>query len=243
MPFLLTTLAGLSTMIGTILIFIFKRKNNFVILASLSFAAGVMLVASIFDLIPESFSLLSLTFKIFPAILILLIFLNIGIIISFTINKYLPDTSNDELYRVGVVSMLAIIIHNIPEGIATFMAGCSDSKLGITLTLAIALHNIPEGISISVPIYYATKSKKKALLYTFISGLSELFGAVITSLFLKPFINDVTMGCLFSVIAGIMINISIYELLPSSFKYNKLKSSILFLMIGMCFMLISIILI
>lgn len=230
-------------MIGTILIFIFKRKNNFVILASLSFAAGVMLVASIFDLIPESFSLLSLTFKIFPAILILLIFLNIGIIISFTINKYLPDTSNDELYRVGVVSMLAIIIHNIPEGIATFMAGCSDSKLGITLTLAIALHNIPEGISISVPIYYATKSKKKALLYTFISGLSELFGAVITSLFLKPFINDVTMGCLFSVIAGIMINISIYELLPSSFKYNKLKSSILFLMIGMCFMLISIILI
>lgn len=243
MPFLLTTLSGLSTMIGTILIFIFKRKNNFVILASLSFAAGVMLVASIFDLIPESFSLLSLTFKIFPAILILLIFLNIGIIISFTINKYLPDTSNDELYRVGVVSMLAIIIHNIPEGIATFMAGCSDSKLGITLTLAIALHNIPEGISISVPIYYATKSKKKALLYTFISGLSELFGAVITSLFLKPFINDVTMGCLFSVIAGIMINISIYELLPSSFKYNKLKSSILFLMIGMCFMLISIILI
>ena len=230
-------------MIGTILIFIFKRKNNFVILASLSFAAGVMLVASIFDLIPESFSLLSLTFKIFPAILILLIFLNIGIIISFTINKYLPDTSNDELYRVGVVSMLAIIIHNIPEGIATFMAGCSDSKLGITLTLEIALHNIPEGISISVPIYYATKSKKKALLYTFISGLSELFGAVITSLFLKPFINDVTMGCLFSVIAGIMINISIYELLPSSFKYNKLKSSILFLMIGMCFMLISIILI
>ena len=230
-------------MIGTILIFIFKRKNNFVILASLSFAAGVMLVASIFDLIPESFSLLSSAFKIFPAILVLLIFLNTGIIISFTINKYLPDTSNDELYRVGVVSMLAIIIHNIPEGIATFMAGCSDSKLGITLTLAIALHNIPEGISISVPIYYATKSKKKALLYTFISGLSELFGAVITSLFLKPFINDVTMGCLFSVIAGIMINISIYELLPSSFKYNKLKSSILFLMIGMYFMLISIILI
>lgn len=243
MPFLLTTLAGLSTMIGTILIFIFKRKNNFVILASLSFAAGVMLVASIFDLIPESFSLLSSAFKIFPAILILLIFLNTGIIISFTINKYLPDTSNDELYRVGVVSMLAIIIHNIPEGIATFMAGCSDSKLGITLTLAIALHNIPEGISISVPIYYATKSKKKALLYTLISGLSELFGAVITSIFLKPFINDITMGCLFSVIAGIMINISIYELLPSSFKYNKLKSSILFLMIGMYFMLISIILI
>ena len=230
-------------MIGTILIFIFKRKNNFVILASLSFAAGVMLVASIFDLIPESFSLLSSAFKIFPAILILLIFLNTGIIISFTINKYLPDTSNDELYRVGVVSMLAIIIHNIPEGIATFMAGCSDSKLGITLTLAIALHNIPEGISISVPIYYATKSKKKALLYTLISGLSELFGAVITSIFLKPFINDITMGCLFSVIAGIMINISIYELLPSSFKYNKLKSSILFLMIGMYFMLISIILI
>lgn len=239
MPFLLTTIAGLSTMIGTFLIFVSKKKSDFIILGSLSFAAAVMMTVSFTDLIPESFTMLSMQFKAFPTILILLIFLNVGVILSFTIDKYLPDTSNDGLYRVGIISMLAIILHNIPEGIATFMAGNVDIKLGIALTIAIALHNIPEGISISVPIYYATGSKFKALLYTFISGLSELLGAVLTYLFLKPFINDFVMGCLFALIAGIMLHIAIYELLPTSLKYKKSKLTFIFFIIGMLFMIIS----
>lgn len=239
MPFLLTTIAGLSTMIGTFLIFLSKKKSNFIILSSLSFAAAVMMTVSFTDLIPESYSMLSLTFRAFPTILILLIFINIGIILSFTIDKYLPDTSSDGLYRVGLISMLAIILHNIPEGIATFMAGNTDFKLGITLTIAIALHNIPEGISISVPIYYATGSKFKALFYTFISGLSELLGAIITYLFLKPFISDTVMGCLFATIAGIMLHISISELIPTALKYKKIKLVIIFFIMGMTFMIIS----
>ena len=239
MPFLLTTIAGLSTMIGTLLIFISKKKSDLIILGSLGFAAAVMMTVSFTDLIPESFSMLSMTFKTFPTFLILLICLNIGIIISFTIDKYVPDVSSDGLYRVGLISMLAIILHNIPEGIATFVAGNTDLSLGITLTIAIALHNIPEGISISVPIYYATRSKFKALFYTFISGLSELLGAVITYLFLKPFINDTFMGCLFAVIAGIMLHISIYELIPTSLKYRKRRVTLIFFIIGVLFMLMS----
>ncbi len=239
MPFLLTTIAGLSTMIGTFLIFISKKKSDFIILGSLSFAAAVMMTVSFTDLIPESFHMLSLQIKTFPTLLILLIFLNIGIILSFSIDKYLPDTSSDGLYRVGLISMLAIILHNIPEGIATFMAGNTDIALGITLTIAIALHNIPEGISISVPIYYATGSKRKALFYTFISGLSELLGAIITYLFLKPFISDLVMGCLFAVIAGIMLHIAVYELLPTSLKYQYKKLTIIFFVIGMLFMITS----
>jgi len=239
MPFLLTTIAGLSTMIGTLLIFVSKKKSDYIILGSLSFAAAVMMTVSFTDLIPESFSMLSLTFKTFPTILILLIFINIGIIISFTIDKYLPDTSSDGLYRVGLISMLAIILHNIPEGIATFMAGNTDLALGITLTIAIALHNIPEGISISVPIYYATGSKFKALFYTFISGLSELLGAIITYLFLKPFVSDKIMGFLFSIIAGIMIQISIYELIPTAKKYNDKKKLYIWFIVGSLFMILS----
>lgn len=237
MPFLLNTIAGLSTMLGTILIFITK-KNKTIIIASLSFAAAVMLTVSFTDLIPESINMLSTTFKIIPTILILLIFVNIGIIISSTINKYVPNNYDNNLYRVGIISMLAIILHNIPEGIATFMAGNTDLSLGITLTIAIALHNIPEGISISIPIYYATGSKSKALLFTFISGLSELFGAIITYLFLKPFINNTIIGCLFAIIAGIMTHISISELLPTSFKYNNLKYTITFFILGSIFMII-----
>lgn len=239
MPFLLTTIAGLSTMVGTFLIFVSKKKSKLTILTSLSFAAAVMMTVSLTDLIPESFSMLSMHFKTFPTVLVLFIFVNFGIILSFTIDKYLPDISNDGLYRIGVISMLAIILHNIPEGIATFMAGNVDIKLGIALTIAIALHNIPEGISISVPIYYATGSKQKAVLYTFISGLSELLGAILTYLFLKPFINDFVMGCLFALIAGIMLHISFYELLPASLNYKKNKLTLIFFVIGILFMIIS----
>jgi len=238
--FILTIFAGLSTMLGTILVF-FKNKNEKIIIKSLSFAAGVMITVSITDLIPESFILLKNVFPLFPTILYILIFIVIGIIISMLVDKYLPENySNDsKLYRIGLISMLAIILHNIPEGIATFMASNADTKLGLSLAIAIALHNIPEGISISVPIYYATKSRGKALLYTFISGLSEPFGALITYLFLKPFVSDKIMGFLFSLIAGIMIQIAIYELIPGALKYNNKKILIIWFIIGILFMLTS----
>jgi len=242
LSFLMTSLAGLSTMIGTIFIFI-KIKNKENILASaLSFAAGVMICVSITDLIPESLTLLNNIYKSFPAILICLIFTVIGIIISISIDKYIPDvnenkTKDKALFKVGIISMLAIILHNIPEGIATFIATNSNISLGISLTLAIALHNIPEGISISLPIYYGTGSKVKSFAYTFISALSEPFGALIAYLFLAPFVNDKIMGILFAIIAGIMLHISFYELLPSSKRYNKKSLTFIFFIIGTVFML------
>lgn len=239
MAFLLTFLAGLSTMIGTI--FIGKKNSNKVILSSLSFAAGVMICVSITDLIPESILLISDNLHSIPTILISFLGVVLGVIISMLIDYYLPDNdkSNNKLYRVGFISMIAIIIHNIPEGIATFMATNSDISLGLSLALAIAMHNIPEGISISVPIYYSTGSKKKALLYTGISALSEPFGALLAYLFLKNIMNDLILGILFSVIAGIMLQISFSELLPSARKYNDNKRLIIFFIIGILFMLIK----
>lgn len=239
MAFLLTFLAGLSTMIGTI--FIGKKNSNKVILSSLSFAAGVMICVSITDLIPESILLISDNLHSISTILISFLGVVLGVIISMLIDYYLPDNdkSNNKLYRVGFISMIAIIIHNIPEGIATFMATNSDISLGLSLALAIAMHNIPEGISISVPIYYSTGSKKKALLYTGISALSEPFGALLAYLFLKNIMNDLILGILFSVIAGIMLQISFSELLPSARRYNDNKRLIIFFIIGILFMLIK----
>lgn len=239
--FILTILAGFSTMIGSIFVF-FKNKNHKILISSLGFAAGVMITVSFTDLISESYILLSNEFTLFPRIIYILIFIITGIILSMLIDKYLPENnqaSNKNLYRVGIISMLAIILHNVPEGIATFMAANTNITLGISLAIAIALHNIPEGISISVPIYYATKSRGKALLYTFISGMSEVFGALITYLFLSNFINNRIMGFLFSLIAGIMIQISIYELIPTSLSYKNKKLTYLFILIGSLFMLIN----
>lgn len=237
--FLLTFIAGFSTMIGAILIF-FKVKTNKIIIGSLSFAAGVMFSVSILDLIPESINLIK--FNSYIKIPLISIFMAIGMVLARIIDKYIPSIENEPkngLFRVGVISMLAIIIHNIPEGIATFMATNTDISLGISLTIAIALHNIPEGISIAVPIYYSTKSRGKALLYTLISGLSEPFGALLAFLFLKPFMNDFIMGILMSVIAGIMTYISLYELLPASLKYKNRKITYIFFIVGILLMTVN----
>lgn len=237
--FLITTLAGLSTMIGSLIIF-YKRKTTNIIISSLAFASGVMICVSITDLVPESFNLLKENFYTIPTILISLIFIVVGIILSLTIDKYLPENKdNNKLYRVGIISMLAIILHNIPEGIATFMASKTNITLGISLAIAIAFHNIPEGISISVPIYYATNSRLKALGYTFLSGMSELMGAVITYLFLSKLINPIFMGILFSVIAGIMTHIALYELLPTSLNYDNKRLTLISFLSGVGVMLLN----
>jgi len=238
--FILTLIAGLSTMLGSILIFL-KDKRGVVLKYSLSFASGVMICVSIIDLIPESIELLFEGNKN-NAFLLSFICIIIGMLLSFTIDKIVPENkekNNSALFKVGIFSMIAIILHNIPEGIATFLSSATNLKLGIALTIAIALHNIPEGISISVPIFKASKSHKKALLYTFISGMSEPLGAILAYLFLAPIINDTIMGILLSLIAGIMIHIGAIKLLPTAFKFDNKKMITFFLIIGISFMYLS----
>ena len=241
--FILSFLAGISTVIGALLIFFDKNKNNKIITMSLSFAAGVMICVSLTDLLPNSFKMILNTNNIFPRVILTLIFMTTGIIISMLIDKYLPseyqNKDNNGLYKIGIISMVAIILHNIPEGIATFITSSNNLKLGITLTIAIALHNIPEGISIAVPIYHSTNNKRKAILYSLVSGMSEVVGSIIAYLFLSPFINDHIMAALYAIIAGIMIHISVYELLPGAYKEGTLKEVLKFFIIGFIVMLIS----
>lgn len=234
--FILTTIAGLSTLLGTIPIFI-NKKTNKIIISSLSFAAGVMITISLIDLIPESITYINITFKLFPTIIITLIFITLGIIISSTIDKNI--NREGELYKIGIISMIAIILHNIPEGIITYLSSETNKTLGLSLTLAIALHNIPEGISISIPIYYSKKSRGEALLYTLISSLSEPLGALLAYLFISKIINNNIMGILLALTAGIMIQISLYELLPTSLKYKNKKLTILSIIVGILFMILS----
>lgn len=242
--FMLSTLAGLSTLIGFIPVLLHLKNEKTIILTSLAFASGVMICVSLTDLIPESFQLLTSIFKGFPALLFLLIFICIGVIASMLIDKFLPKNdnktiTNKKLYRLGLVSMLAIIMHNIPEGIATFLSSTTNSQLGFSLALAISFHNIPEGISIAIPIYFSTKSKRKAFFYTLLSGLSEPLGALIAYLFLANHINNFMMSIIFAIIAGIMMHISIYELLNESLQYKKKFLTFIFFIIGFLFMMAS----
>lgn len=241
--FILSFLAGISTVIGALVIFFDKKKNNKIVEVSLSFAAGVMTCVSLTDLLPNSFKMILDNNSLFPKIILSLIFMTFGIIISMLIDKYLPDnnvnTDNKGLYKIGIISMVAIVLHNVPEGIATFITSTNNLKLGLTITIAIALHNIPEGISIAVPIYHSANNKLKAFLYALLSGMSEVLGSILAYLFLAPLINDHVMAALYAIIAGIMIHISVYELIPGAYKESTLKNVLRYFMIGFGVMILS----
>ena len=239
MAFIITAVAGLATLLGVIPIFIKVKNEDKLISLSCAFASGVMFSLSIFDLVPESIKLIGRNYVSWITVGIVFLFMLVGIVTSIILEIVTSKVStNNSLYQVGILTALAIIIHNIPEGIVTYTVSNKNIILGITICLAIALHNIPEGISIAIPIYYATMSKFKAILYTFISANSELLGAIITYLFLGKFMNDLILGIIFAFTAGIMMALSYDKLLPTGIIYHK-KLAYSFFIIGLIVMLIS----
>lgn len=210
--FFITFFAGFSTLLGTIPIFIKFKNTKKIISISLILSSFSMIVISLLDLLPQSFKLFNLNYNIFLSVLLFLIFFVTGMILISFINKIIASDNN--LYKVGIISMIGIIVHNIPEGILTFITSSVDVTMGLKLAMAITLHNIPEGISIGIPLYYSTGSKIKTILYVLISALSEVFGAFITYLFLYDYINDILIAILLSLVCGVMTYISLFELIP-----------------------------
>lgn len=240
---LISSFAGISTLLGGLVVYFkFKDKNSFIAFA-LSFSLSVMISLSIFELLPDSFITLSSRFGLLVGIIFTTVMFLVGKFLVTKINKKLALLQNkDNLYRVGLLSMIALMLHNFPEGIATFMASYNDLSAGISLGIAIMLHNIPEGISISVPIYYATGSKKRGVIYSLISGLAEPLGAILAFIVLKNYINDITIALVLVIVAGIMITISINEMLPEVNSYNKKNISILGMIIGVILVIVNLLL-
>lgn len=254
--FALTLIAGLSTAIGGLLALFAKKTNKRFLSISLGFSAGVMIYISFIEMFPMANNLLvtELGPKLGPWINIIAFFGGMGVIAL--IDYFIPDVNNPHevhtedtkskknynLLRVGVFTALAVGIHNFPEGIATFMASLSTPTLAIGVTVAIALHNIPEGISVYVPIYFATGSKKKAFMYSFLSGLAEPLGAILGFLILQPFLSNTLFGIVFVGVAGIMVYISVDELLPTAHEYGETHSAILGIVGGMMVMAVSMLL-
>ncbi len=220
---LISFIAGMSTILGSFFIFIKpKNKDNF-IGSSLAFSGTIMLLISITELIPEGFIYLDYKYGLFYASFSLIILLIIGNIISVKLSKKIEDYKSQEskLYKVGILSMIALMIHNLPEGILTFVGSIIDIKLGIRLGISIMMHNIPEGIAIAIPLYYATKSKKKAFKATFISGLTEPIGALLAWSLLSIFTNSVVVSILLLFASSLMINIAVNDILFESNNYSR----------------------
>ena len=241
LAFFLTFLSGFFTLFGLFPLFFHFYNQDRIISICLSFAAGVMICMSIFDLIPEGIRFFFDKFDYFYSFFAYFIFILVGFIISFFISSFV-DHSKNNLYRVGIISMFAIILHNIPEGMITFITTTANVSLGVSMAVAIGCHNIPEGISIGVPIYYATGDKKKAFFYTLVSSFSETLGALVTYLFLLPIVNSFLLGILFSITAGMMIYISLFELIPLFYQYPYHNISYFAFFVGMLFVVFQVIL-
>ncbi len=257
LAFGLTLFAGLSTGIGSVLSMFTTRTNTKFLSVALGFSAGVMIYVSFVEIFQKAqASLVEVAGERNGAWLAVGGFF-LGVLIIALIDKLIPNAENpheihlveemdgrDEwhkknLMRMGTFTALAIGIHNFPEGLATFTATISDPELGVPVAVAIAIHNIPEGIAVAVPIYYATGSKKKAFKLSFLSGLSEPIGALIGYFLLVNFFNDFVFGIIFAAVAGIMVYISLDELLPSAREYGEHHLSIYGLIAGMAVMAIS----
>ncbi len=260
LAFGLTILAGLSTVLGSVIAFFTSRTNTKLLAATLGFSAGVMLYVSFVELFPLAGTYLRefagesrgdwyATLAFFA-----------GIALIAIIDKLIPTFENPHemrkveeieqvrehqyhgLHRTGLMTALAIAIHNFPEGLVTFSATLADPALGLSIAVAVAIHNIPEGIAVAVPVFYATESRRKAFFYSFISGIAEPFGALIGFLILSSLTNGPTMGVLFASVAGIMVYISLDELLPSAERYGEHHLSIYGLLAGMGVMALSLLL-
>jgi ZIP family zinc transporter len=254
---IVTTLAGLSTGIGGLFAFN-KRTNNKKFLSfALGLSAGVMIYVSFIEIFPKAFKSLAEVFPLKQAYFFTTIafFVGLGLIalIDFLIPKqHNPHevvagmdqvaTEKKNLLRLGLFTAIAISLHNFPEGLATFLATLEAHNVGITIAIAIAIHNIPEGIAVAIPIFFATNSKKKAIFWAFLSGIAEPVGALVGIAILWPFINDYTFGFLFAGVAGIMVYISLDELLPAAERYGEHHISILGLVTGMMIMALSLVL-
>lgn len=257
--FALTLLAGLATGVGSVMAFFAKKLDRRFLSVSLGFSAGVMIYVSLVEMFAEAKEQLASVhgLRLGNGLAVAAFFAGFGLIAL--IDKLVPSYENPHelrevaeappgaveqkaLLRMGMFSAVAIGIHNFPEGLATFIGSLQDPTLGVSIAVAIAIHNIPEGIAVSVPVYYATGSKKKAFTLSFLSGLSEPVGAILGYFLVRAFFGKTIFGLVFALVAGIMIYISLDELLPSAEKYGEHHLAVYGLAAGMVVMAVSLLL-
>jgi zinc transporter, ZIP family len=259
----LTLFAGLATGVGSLIAFFTKRTNTRFLSVALGFSAGVMIYVSLVEIFVKAKDALVADQGETLGYWLTLVGFFSGILVIALIDKLIPQNNNphelrtvedvqgtkattikdaEKLKRMGIFTALAIAIHNFPEGIATFLAALQDPSVGLAIAIAVAIHNIPEGIAVAVPIFYATGVRMKAFKLSLLSGLAEPVGALLAYFILAPFLTDTMFGIIFAAVAGIMVFISIDELLPAAKKYDEAHSSVYGFIAGMAVMGASLVL-
>ncbi len=249
--FAVTLLAGLSTGIGSAIAYVAHKMNRTIISLLLGISAGVMIYVSFVEIFAHAQEILSDIAGAKLGAIYATLALFGGVAVIWIIDLLVPEHENpheihseqspQKMRRLGVMAAIAIAIHNFPEGISTFVTALESPSLGLAIAIAISLHNIPEGIAVSIPIYQSTGSRSKAFWLSLASGLAEPLGALLAYLILMPYITPTLMAITLASVAGVMIYVSIDELLPAARSYGKHHASIMGFIIGMALMAITII--
>jgi len=216
----LSVVAGAATMLGGGIAFLMKKPSSKILSVSLGFSAGVMIAVSFLELLPcgiGGVGFLNANVLFFAGIIFIFI-LDILVPHEYIAERF--SCNDPHLMRIGLFTALGIAIHNFPEGFAVFSASMHSLHTGVLIALAIIIHNIPEGISVSVPVFCATHSKRKALYYSFLSGMLEPVGALIAAVVLLPFLSQTLICSVLAFVAGVMVYISFDELLPAAHRYG-----------------------
>lgn len=253
---LMTFLAGLATVLGGFFTFFIKKDNLKALSVGLGFSAGVMIFLSFTEVVKGAQGMLV---KYFPHHAPWVVFIGFffGMIVAILIDYFIPDHIDEDLFksedecchhthkikRAGLLTAIAIAVHNFPEGMATFFVSTQNLALGASVAIAIGLHNIPEGIAVALPIYHATGKKRTAIWYTFLSGISEPIGAIIGLFVMQFFLPQMAIGFLFAAVGGIMVYISFDTLLPLSREYGDGHYSVFGIMSGILIIWASLLLI
>ncbi len=258
-PFLLTLAAGLATGIGSAIAFFVRRTNRRLLAFALGLSGGVMVYVSFVELFANAREMLRVIYGPQTASLYTALAFFGGILLIGVIDRLVPSVENPheahcaeemdhrpkdaKLMRMGLLTALAIAIHNFPEGIATFTTACENTTLGVAIAVAVAIHNIPEGIAVSIPVFYATGNRAKAFRLSFLSGMAEPVGALLAWGILLPVMTPTLTACVLAAVAGIMVFISLDELLPAAREYGEEHLAIYGVVTGMAVMAASLILI
>ena len=262
LAFILTLFAGLATGVGSLIAFFTTRTNTKFLSIALGFSAGVMIYVSLVEIFVKAKDELTSVLGNTNGYWMTLVGFFGGMLLIALIDKFIPKSKNphevrmvedvdsveaklqdsDKLLKMGTFTALAIAIHNFPEGIATFLSVLNDPNIGFAVAIAVAIHNVPEGIAVAIPIFYATGIRAKAFKLSLFSGLAEPLGAIVAYLILAPFLTPVMFGVIFAGVAGIMVFISLDELLPAAKKYDETHLSIYGVVAGMAVMAISLVL-
>ncbi|MFN9546716.1 MAG: zinc transporter ZupT [Cyanobacteriota bacterium] len=251
----LTVLAGLSTGIGSLIGLGPSRDNRTFLTLSLGFSAGAMVYVSLVEILPKARQVLTPLLGRQGGYGAAVVAFFAGIGAMALVDGWLPVHDASEafgqanargsrrrLLRMGLFAALAIAIHNFPEGLATFLGALSNPRLGVSIAVAIAIHNIPEGLAVSAPVYYATRSRSTAFWVSFLSGLAEPVGGLLGFALFRSFPNPLLFGLVFACVAGIMVYVSLDELLPAAREYGEHHLAIGSLMAGMAVMALSLVL-